>query len=143
MRTWFSLSIIGFLAWTSTALAQPAATLDGVWTAVSAERDGKSAADVVGHKLTFSGNRFTIAQNGSTVFTGPYTTDLNRQPAHIDLVNTQDGNLKGTWLGIFQLDGATLRICDNAPDMTKPRPSGFAAPAGSGHVSVVFRRDGS
>jgi hypothetical protein len=41
----------------------------------------------------------------------------------------------------LQFDGATLKICDNAPDMTKPRPNGFAAPAGSGYVFVVFTRD--
>jgi hypothetical protein len=57
-------------------------------------------------------------------------------------VNTE-GNLKGTWQGIFQLDGVTLKICDNAPDMTKPRPAGFAAPAGSGHILIVFTRDKS
>jgi hypothetical protein len=51
--------------------------------------------------------------------------------------------LKGTWKGIFEVDAATLKICDNAPDMTRPRPDGFAAPAGSGYVFIVFARDKS
>ena len=54
-----------------------------------------------------------------------------------------EGNLKGTWKGILRFDGARLHVCDNAPDMAKPRPSAFAAPAGSGYVSIVFARDGS
>jgi uncharacterized protein (TIGR03067 family) len=142
MRTWLWLSIIGLLAVTSAPRAQPAAKLDGVWTAVAAERDGKSATDVVGNKLAFSANRFTITRDGKTLFAGAYKTDPAKQPAQIDFVNTE-GNLKGTWQGIFELDGATLNICDNAPDMTKPRPNGFAAPAGSGYVSIVFTRDKS
>lgn len=32
--------------------------LQGTWTATKAERDGKSAGDVVGHRLSFTGNRF-------------------------------------------------------------------------------------
>jgi hypothetical protein len=35
-----------------------------------------------------------------------------------------------------------LRICVDAPDMTKPRPSGFAAPAAPGYISsLVFTRE--
>jgi hypothetical protein len=34
--------------------------LQGTWTATKAERDGKPAADVVGHRLFFSGDRFEI-----------------------------------------------------------------------------------
>jgi uncharacterized protein (TIGR03067 family) len=142
MRGSLWLSIVFLLAATSTPLAQSAAKLDGVWTAVAAERDGKSAADVVGHKLVFSGDKFTITRDGNTLFAGTYSTDLAKGPAEIDLVNTQ-GNLKGTWMGIFRLDGETLNICDNAPDMTKPRPNGFAAPEGSGYVFIVFARDKS
>ena len=44
--------------------AQPAGdapkSLQGAWTATQAERDGKAADDVVGHRLSFSGNRFQI-----------------------------------------------------------------------------------
>jgi uncharacterized protein (TIGR03067 family) len=142
MRIWLWLSIIGLLAVTSAPRAQSAVRLDGVWTAVTAERDGRSAADVVGNKLAFSADKFTITRDGKTLFAGTYTTDLAKHPAQIDFVNTE-GNLKGTWRGILRFDGAMLDICDNAPDMTKPRPSGFAAPAGSGYVFIAFTRDKS
>jgi uncharacterized protein (TIGR03067 family) len=140
MRTWFWLSLISLVATTSAPSAQPAARLDGVWTAVSAERDGKKATDVVGHKLTFDAGKFRITRDGKTLYAGTYKTDPAARPAQIDFVNTEKA-LKGTWKGIFELDGATLKICDNAPSMTKPRPAGFAAPAGSGYVFIVFTRD--
>src|SRR5215216_7362347 len=44
------------------AFAQPAEDtqkqLEGTWTATKAERDGKAADDVVGHRLSFAGDRF-------------------------------------------------------------------------------------
>jgi hypothetical protein len=44
------------------AFAQPAddaqQKLQGTWTATKAERDGNAADDVVGHRLSFTGNRF-------------------------------------------------------------------------------------
>ena len=107
---------------------------------MSAERDGKSAADVVGHTLTLTAGKFTIQKNGKTLYTGTYAVDTAKKPAHIDFRNT-GGGLKGTWKGIFELEGDALRTCDNAPDMTKPRPVEFAAPAGSGYIFIVFRRD--
>src|SRR5947207_23965 len=46
------------------AFAQPAEeaqkTLQGAWTATRAERDGKPADDLVGHRLSVTGNRFQI-----------------------------------------------------------------------------------
>jgi uncharacterized protein (TIGR03067 family) len=140
MRHWIWLFLIALFAVTTAPSAQPRATLDGVWRAVAAERDGANATDVVGHKLTLAGGKFTIARDGKTVFGGTYTTDASKQPAQIDFANTE-GTLKGTWKGIYLLDGGTLKICDNAPDMTKPRPAAFSAPAGSGHVFVAFVRD--
>jgi uncharacterized protein (TIGR03067 family) len=140
MRYWLGLSIIGLCAVTPASFAQPA-PLEGAWTAVAAERDGKNATDVVGHKLTFAGDKFTITRDGKTLYAGTYTADMAKRPAQIDFVNAE-GALKGTWKGIVQVDGVTLKICDNAPDMTKPRPNAFAAPAGSGHIFVVFVRAG-
>jgi uncharacterized protein (TIGR03067 family) len=111
---------------------------------VAAERDGKSATDVIGHKLTFAGGTFTIARgrDGKTLYSGTYKTDPATRPAQIDFDNTNAGP-KGNWKGIYVLDGATLKTCDNAPDTAKPRPTTFTAPAGSGHVFITFTREKS
>jgi uncharacterized protein (TIGR03067 family) len=118
-----------------------AATLGGTWTAVSAERDGKRADDVVGNRLTFAGRNFVIVRAGATLYRGTFTTDSSQRPAHIDFAHT-DGTLNGTaWQGVYALQGNTLTIADNAPDAGRPRPGTLAAPPGSGHVLVVFKRD--
>ena len=41
--------------------------LQGTWTATKAEQDGKSDSAVVGHRLSFTGNRFQISVKGLEV----------------------------------------------------------------------------
>ena len=141
MRYRLLLSMLGLLAITSTPSAQPTAKLDGSWRAVAAERDGKSATDVIGHRLTFAGGKFTITRDGKTLYAGTYKTDSAKRPAQIDFdINASP---KGNWKGIYVLDGVALKTCDNAPDTAKARPTAFAAPAGSGHIFIVFTREKS
>jgi uncharacterized protein (TIGR03067 family) len=123
------------------ACAQPAnaqAPLEGVWTATRAERDGKAANDLVGHRLSFTGNRFEIrSKDGRTLYAGPVRIDARAKPAAIDFDNTEK-DLKGLWKGIYALKGETLTICDNAPNMSKDRPTTFETRAGSGYLCVTF-----
>jgi uncharacterized protein (TIGR03067 family) len=127
------------------AFAQPAEgasqKLQGSWLATKAERDGKAADDVVGHRLSFTGNRFQIrSKDGQPLYGGTFRVDANIKPAAIDFGHTQ-GTLKGkTWKGIYALDGDTLMICDNAPDLERPRPGAFEATKGSGYVLITFKR---
>src|SRR5262245_60200050 len=51
-------------------------SLQGTWTAEEAERDGKAAEDVLGHRLTFSGNRFQIqSKDGKPLYAGTVRVD--------------------------------------------------------------------
>ncbi len=122
------------------AFAQATATLDGAWTAVSAERNGKPADELKGHRLTFAGDTFVIERDGKTLYKGTFKTDPAKKPAQIDFVNTE-GEAKGkTWRGIYQLEGDTLKTNDNAPDVAKPRPARFLTTPDSGHVMLAFKR---
>jgi uncharacterized protein (TIGR03067 family) len=76
------------------AFAQPAEEaqkkLQGTWTATKAERDGKAADDVVGHRLSFTGNRFHIrSKDGKPLYEGTFRVDPNTKPAAIDLEHTE------------------------------------------------------
>ena len=127
------------------AFAQPAAdarkTLQGTWTATRAERDGTSADDVVGHRLSFTGNRFQIqSKDGKPLNAGTVRVDPSAKPAAIDFEHTE-GALKGkTWKGIYALNGDALTTCDNAPNLDKGRPTAFEAKSGSGYVLITFKR---
>ena len=127
------------------AFAQPAEEaqkkLQGTWTATKAERAGKAADDVVGHRLFFTGNRFQIqSKDGKPLYAGAVRMNPNAKPATIDFEH-KEGVLKGkVWQGIYALDGDSLTICDNAPDLEKGRPGAFEAKSGSGHVLITFKR---
>jgi uncharacterized protein (TIGR03067 family) len=115
--------------------------LQGSWTATQAERDGKAAGDVVGHRLSFTGNAFQIlAKDGKRLYAGTFRVDARTTPPAIDFAHTE-GALKGkAWKGIYALDGDTLKVVDNAPSPDKGRPAAFEAKSGSGHVFITFRR---
>jgi uncharacterized protein (TIGR03067 family) len=66
--------------------------------------------------------------------------DSSAKPAAIDFEHTV-GVLKGkTWKGIYTLEGDSLTVCDNAPDVRKGRPAMFEAKSGSGYVLITFKR---
>jgi uncharacterized protein (TIGR03067 family) len=125
--------------------AQPAEEaqkkLQGTWTATQAERDGKVADDVIGNRLSFAGNRFQIqSKDGKPLYAGTALVNPSAKPAAIDFEHTE-GAVKGSaWKGIYALDGDTLRICDNAPNLGKGRPAAFEATKGSGYVLITFKR---
>jgi uncharacterized protein (TIGR03067 family) len=129
---------------TGLVLAQPAEEaqkqLQGTWTATTAERDGKAADDVVGHRLSFTGNGFQIqSKDGKPLYAGTVRVDPGAKPAAIDFEHAE-GILKGkTWKGIYRLDGDTLTTCDNAPNLDQRRPPAFEAKSGSGYVLITFK----
>jgi uncharacterized protein (TIGR03067 family) len=126
------------------AFAQPsdeAKKLQGTWTATRAERDGKADEDVIGHRLSVTGNRFQIrSKDGKSLYSGTVRVDPGAKPATIDFAHT-DGTLKGkAWKGVYALAGDTLTVCDNAPDLDKGRPTALEAKSGSGYVLITFKR---
>ncbi len=127
------------------AFAQPAddaqQKLQGTWTATKAERDGKAADDVVGHRLSFTGNSFQItSKDGKPLYAGTIRVNPSAKPVAIDFEHTEKA-LKGkTWKGIYVLDGDTLTICDNAPNLDEGRPDSFETKSGSGYEVITFKR---
>jgi uncharacterized protein (TIGR03067 family) len=127
------------------ALAHPAEEvqkkLQGTWRATKAERDGKAAEDVIGHRLSITGNRFQIrSKDGKPLYEGTFRVDPSTKPAAFDFEHT-GGALKGkVWKGIYTLDGDTLTTCDNGPDPDKGRPTAFEAKPGSGQILITFKR---
>jgi uncharacterized protein (TIGR03067 family) len=141
------LAVCGILLgiWLLPPFARPAEqapkNVQGSWTATKAERDGKAADDVVGNRLVFRGNRFQIlSKHGNPLYAGTFRVNARAKPSAIDFDHT-DGALKErTWKGIYALDGDTLTICDNAPDLQKERPAAFEAKSKSGYVLITFKR---
>ena len=123
------------------AEASGSAPLIGAWKAVTAQQDGAPAPDLIGHRLVFTGDQFTIFDAaGGVLYAGTYTLDPAALPAQIDFHGTAAGDQGKTWEGIYRQQGGTLTTVDDAPNPAKGRPSAFAAPTGSGYVLIEFQR---
>jgi len=133
-----------FCAWLLPTLAQPVGApqnLQGTWVAATANRDGQADADVVGHRLSFGGNRFAIqSSKGERLYAGTVRVDASAKPAAIDFEHAEGAASGKVWRGIYSLEGDTLRICDNAANPDRNRPAAFDARTGSGYVLVTFTR---
>jgi uncharacterized protein (TIGR03067 family) len=123
-----------------TATAHDVGSLQGKWTVVRAERDGRAAAEIAGQALQIEDGKFSIRKNGVTIFGGTLWFDEFASPCAIDFRHTGYTSAGTTWQGIYRIDGDTLTICDNAGDMERSRPTSFDTEANSGLVMVVFKR---
>lgn len=120
-----------------TAAKKALQQLQGAWTAVTYDRDGKPtpAAALQQIKLTIQGNKATLTRDGKPT-TGTYKLDPSQKPHAVD-ISLLDGPNKGkTALGIYELTGDHLRICLAPPG--KPRPKEFKA--GPGVILEVWQR---
>ena len=139
----FTKAILALGIWSVLGLAHAdeaaGKDLQGTWIAVQARRDGSSAGDTVGNRLSFTGSHFAIqSKDGKTLYAGTITLDPGARPPAIDFEHTE-GVLRGkTWQGIYALDGDSLTICDDAPDVAQPRPAAFDA--NDGYIVLTFRR---
>ncbi len=114
--------------------------LEGTWLAVEARVNGEPALEVVGQKLSFTGNRFQIRKNGELLYGGCVDLDTSEEISTIEFDQNETDSLFGTRLGIYRWNGDALEICDNAPDMAAHRPNDFSQRNDQGRVWVRFAR---
>jgi uncharacterized protein (TIGR03067 family) len=70
---------------------------------------------------------------------GTFVLDPGKKPKTIDIKFTEGPEKGNTSLGIYELDGDTLKICLTIT--AKDRPTEFAAKAKSGHGFEVLKRE--
>lgn len=116
------------------------AALEGDWELVSGERDGQAIPEdiVKTGKRESKNGETTVTINGQLLMKAKYTVDPSKKPKAIDY-DIVDGRAKGMkQLGIYEIDGDTVKFCFAGPD--KDRPTGFAAKEGSGHTYSVWKK---
>jgi uncharacterized protein (TIGR03067 family) len=116
------------------------ALLEGEWSMVSGEANGQAVPeDIVktGKRVAKDGETF-VKFGEQTLFKAKFTIDPSKKPKTIDYSMTE-GTTKGkTHLGIYELEGDTVKFCFAAPD--KDRPKEFTAKEGSNHTYSVWKR---
>jgi uncharacterized protein (TIGR03067 family) len=120
--------------------AKERARLQGAWTVVSHEANGKKskAATIAGWKLTVSGDRMTTRDGTELLDESTFRLRPAATPRGIDLKLTAGPDKGKQVKGIYKLDGDSLTICVAEPG--KERPKAFKTSEGSGHMLFVFKR---
>jgi uncharacterized protein (TIGR03067 family) len=115
---------------------------EGVWRVVSLEVNGDKAADGDAQRITVANladGTWVVRVDGEETSKGASQIDPTKNPKTIDFVAT-GGEIRGqTFLGIYEIDGNSRKLCFAPPG--KDRPVEFSSKSGSMHVLVVFRRE--
>jgi uncharacterized protein (TIGR03067 family) len=114
--------------------------LEGEWSMVSGEIDRQPlpAEYVKNATRVAKGGETTVMIGGRLFLKARYTIDPAKKPKTIDYAMT-GGPTKGkTQLGIYELDGDTVKFCFAAPG--KDRPGDFTTKEGSGRTLSVWKR---
>jgi uncharacterized protein (TIGR03067 family) len=108
------------------------------WVVLEAEKTKLSEEELKHPRLKIMGDKFTVTEESGT-FSGTFKVDPSKKPKTIDVTVT-DGQDKGkTYLGIYELEGDTYKVCVDPEG--KNRPTEFAIKPGSGHVLEVLKRE--
>jgi uncharacterized protein (TIGR03067 family) len=111
----------------------------GTWKLESVEIDeGKMAPEM------FKDWRLVIKDDGSFTFTigdqvskGTFKVDASKKPKTMDITYTEGP--KETFVGIYELDGDTFKVCLDPTG--KNRPTKFESKKGSGYVLELLKRE--
>jgi uncharacterized protein (TIGR03067 family) len=128
-----SLAVVGCA--TEDRSAKDLAGIQGEWSTVSCEIDGRSIPrdQLSQGRLQVQGNRW-VYLNGPDKSEGTFQLDANTTPKGYQAT----GSNGDTWLGIYEFEGGTAKWCWAPPG--KPRPERFEAPSDSGRTLIVNRR---
>ena len=145
MQTMLAVMIVG-LSLAAGAAPDDAAKKDlgqmqGEWSMVSFEFDGRPSTpeDVKKGKRTCQGNETTLTSDGQLIFKAKFTLVPTKKPRAIDY-----RSLEGAWngmslLGIYEVEGDTLKFCLAEPGVDRPKE--FSAKQGSRQILVVWKRE--
>ena len=111
----------------------------GTWVVVSAERQGeKSPAEKLKKlKVIFRSDK-VIVTDGDRDDQATYSLDPGKKPSAIDFVSVKE---KKVVLGIYLLQGDTLKICYDPHEKATGRPEEFTSTGGKGRVLMVLKRE--
>jgi uncharacterized protein (TIGR03067 family) len=121
--------------------ADPA--LRGNWVCAAAVVDGKPLAEGVVKelRLTVTPDRYKTQRADEVLFDSTYQVDASKDPRQIEMVATEGDDAGKPALGIYAVDGDTLRMCYVLPG--GQRPASFESKPGSKALLVTWKRAGA
>jgi uncharacterized protein (TIGR03067 family) len=124
----------------SEAIKKDIAQLQGEWSMVSGSADGSAMPDAMREtaKRVCKGDETTVTVGEQLFMKAKFTIDPSRKPKTIDY-QMIDGPTKGKkQLGIYALEGDTVKFCFGSPG--SERPPDFTSKPGDGRTLSVWKR---
>jgi uncharacterized protein (TIGR03067 family) len=124
----------------SEAVKRDLALLQGEWSMLSGTADGQPLPDeMVKHmKRVCKGDEVTSTRAGAVFFKAKVTIDPTKKPKTIDYDMTEGFTKGKKQLGIYEVEGDTLRSCFGAPGAE--RPADFVSKPGDERTFTVWKR---
>jgi uncharacterized protein (TIGR03067 family) len=115
--------------------------MQGDWMVDTMVKDGIKIPDDDARALfrTVKDDTYSVARFSRVVGKGTFKIDATKKPKTIDSTPAGAADKAQQVLGIYELDGDTLKIC-NAPQ-GKDRPTDFEAKQGSEHTLIIWQRE--
>jgi uncharacterized protein (TIGR03067 family) len=113
--------------------------LQGTWQFVSHEVTGKPTPpeQLKKMKITFSGDNWSVREDGNVIQQGMQTLDPTKKPAQVDMSVTEGEDKGSTMVGIYELKGDIFKVCFDLQG--KERPTSFTPKAGQ--LAAVIQRE--
>jgi uncharacterized protein (TIGR03067 family) len=116
--------------------------IQGTWVIVSAKEGGRDTPEPRGTRIIITADLLTFqpknAQSEKDTLGLSYTLDPTQRPKAIDTSHELEPGKPFIDLGVYSLDGDTLKLCLEAAG--KPRPITLESGAGESSVSYVLKR---
>jgi len=124
----------------SEAIKKDVAQLQGEWSMVSGSADGSAMPDAMRTtaRRVCKDDETTVTVGGQLFMKAKFTIEPSRKPKTIDY-QMIDGPTKGKkQLGIYEIEGDTVRFCFGSPG--SERPPDFTSKPGDGRTLSVWKR---
>jgi uncharacterized protein (TIGR03067 family) len=130
----------GTLADDKADLEKEVRKFQGTWTFESSEMGGKElpAGELARLVLTFEGDKHTVKKGNEVIQVGTQKLDPSKSPKAIDVTLTEGVKKGEVMLGIYEINGDTLKVCFDAEG--KKRPTQFKSAPGSETFVNVHKR---
>ncbi len=138
---------IGFVATNVYTLADDKAEIEketkkfqGEWTIESSVTGGVTipADQLKGFIVIYEGDKHTLKFDGKVFQVGTQKIDPTKSPKTIDVTMTEGPSKGAVMLGIYEIEGDTMKACFNPQG--KKRPTEFKSEAGSSNFLNVHKR---
>ena len=138
-------AILGFVNFSTMAddkadIEKEIKKFQGVWSIESSETGGVRipADDLKEFRVIFEGEKHTLKLGDQVFQVGTQKIDPSKSPKTIDVTMTEGPSKGSVLLGIYEIDGDTMKVCFDPEG--KKRPTEFKSPAGSKNFVNVHKR---